>query len=160
MIYVLHVQSGKEQEIVRKLGELDIQSFAPTHELLERRNGKWNTVQRIIFPGYVFVSLDKLAQTIYYIVKSVDSVIRFLGQPPEPLRQEEADRLQWIFNAGNMTVSRGYVKDGRLHITDGILSGREHRIIKYSRRRKRCTLCCEINGRRHFFDVSAELDKV
>ena len=160
MIYVLHVQSGKEQDVVRKLAEWNIQSSAPTHDLLERRKGNWNTVSRLIFPGYVFVSLKTVAENIYYIIYTVDGVIRFLGQPPEPLKQQEADRLQWIFKAKNLTVSRGYIKDGRLHITDGILIGREHCILKYNRHRKRCTLYCEINGRRHYFDVSADLDKI
>lgn len=71
----------------------------------------------------------------------------------------EEVRLRWIIDIEDLTISRGYIKGGKVTITEGLLKGREHCIVKYSRRRKRCTLYCEINGRRHYFDVAAELER-
>ena len=158
MIYVLHVQSSKEYDIVNALVMQDIKAYAPKHILLERRKGVWNRVQRTIFSGYVFADIE-LTDEIYYKVRQINGVVRFLGHPT-PLSYSEQHRMQWIFDAGVLDVSRGYVKDGRLVITDGLLKGREDRIVSFCRRQKRCTLYCEINGRRHYFSLSAEIDKI
>lgn len=160
MIYVVHVQNGTEQRIVKSLRENGIDAYVPRHDLLERRKGKWNTVNRIIFPGYVFIQVNNISDRIYYIVKRTIGVLRFLGKPPAPLTIIEESRLMWILKAENLPVSKGCISNGRVHITDGILTGREHCILKYSKRRKRCTLYCEINGKRHYFDVSAELHNI
>lgn len=135
-----------------------IKAYAPRHELLERRKGVWNTVQRIIFPGYVFADI-RLSDEMYYKIRHTDGVVRFLGDPT-PLSYSEQQRMQWIFDADVLGVSRGYVKDDVLIITDGLIKGREKYIVSYSRRQKRCKLYCEINGRRHYFSLSAEIDKV
>lgn len=158
MIYVLHVQSGKEYDIVNSLAMQGIKAYAPQHKLPERRKGVWNTVQRTIFPGYVFADTG-LTDDIYYKIRRTDGVIKFLGDPT-PLSYAEQRRMQWIFDAGVLGVSRGYIQNGKPVITDGLLKGREEHIVSYSRRQKRCKLYCEINGRRHYFSLSSELEKV
>lgn len=160
MIFVVHVQSGKEHDIVYSLRDKEISAYAPTHDLLERGKGEWHTVRRLIFPGYVFITAERITDDLYYIVRNTNGVVRFLGKPPTPLPMAEEVRLRWILDTENLTVSRGYIKDGKVTVTEGILKGRENCIVKYSRRRKRCTLYCDINGRRQYFDVSAELDKI
>lgn len=158
MIYVLHVQSGRENDIVNLLAMQEIKAYAPQHKLLERRKGVWEAVLRTVFPGYVFADIELNAEE-YYKIRRTDGVIKFLGNPT-PLPYAEQQRMQWIFDAGVLDVSRGYIENGRLVITDGLLKGREDQIVSYSRRQKRCKLYCEINGRRHYFSLSAELEKV
>lgn len=157
MIYVLHVRSGTEHDIVNALIMQGIKAYAPQHKLLERRKGSWNTVQRTVFPGYVFVDIE-FSDEIYYKVRQTDGVVRFLGDPT-PLPYSEQRRMQWIFDADVMDVSQGYIENGRLVITDGLLMGKEKYIVSYSKRQKRCKLYCEINGRRHYFSLSAEIEK-
>ena len=94
---------------------------------------------------------------LYYTVRQTNGVVRFLGRPPVPLSVSEAARISWILEAGILTVSEGYEDSNGLHITIGILKGREKQIVKYSRRRKRCTLYCEINRRILYYDISAEI---
>ena len=159
MIYVIYVQSGREHDVVAALRDKNINAYAPAHDLLERKGGVWRMVRRMIFPTYVFVNSEGITDELYYTVKNTVGVLRFLGRPPTPLPMSEEVRLRWILDVENLTVSRGYINSGKVTITEGLLKGREHCIVKYSRRRKRCTLYCEINGRRHYFDVAAELDK-
>ncbi len=160
MIYVLHVQTGKEVDVVNRLAEQNITAYAPRHELLERHKGVWSTVSRIIFSGYVFVDIYKLDSNLYYKVRNINDVVKFLGSPPIPLSVWEANRLDWVFDTNVLTVSKGYIENCKVKITHGILVGKEHHIIKHNRRQKRCTLFCEINGKRHFFDLSVELEKI
>jgi transcriptional antiterminator NusG len=159
MIYVLHVRSGFECEIVSSLVMQDIKAYAPRHILLERHKGIWHRVQRAIFPGYVFVDIQ-LTDDIYYKIRNTDGVVRFLGFPPTPLPYSEQKRMQWIFDAGLIDVSHGFIRNGKLVITDGLLKGREDCIVNYSIRQKRCKLYCMINGKRHCFSLSAEPEKV
>ncbi|MCB6616951.1 transcription termination/antitermination NusG family protein [Ruminococcus sp. 210702-SL.1.03] len=159
MIYVVHVTSGMEYETVQALVMQGIKAYAPKHHLLERRRGEWTTVSRYLFPGYVFADLPQLTDEVYYKVRNTDGVIRFLGSPsPVPLSYSEQRRMQWIFDAGVLGVSKGHVHDGKIVITSGLLLGRENDIISFSKRQKRCKLCCVINGRKHYFSLSAELD--
>lgn len=160
MIYVIYVQSGREHDVVATLRDKNINAYAPAHDLLERKGGVWRMVRRMIFPTYVFVNSEGITDELYYAVKNTVGVVRFLGRPPTPLPMSEEVRLRWILDVENLTVSRGYINSGKVTITEGLLKGREHCIVKYSRRRKRCTLYCEINGRRHYFDVAAELEKI
>ena len=148
MIYVIYVQSGREHDVVATLRDKNINAYAPAHDLLERKGGVWRMVRRMIFPTYVFVNSEGITDELYYTVKNTVGVLRFLGRPPTPLPMSEEVRLRWILDVGKVTI------------TEGLLKGREHCIVKYSKRRKRCTLYCEINGRRHYFDVAAELEKI
>lgn len=159
MIFIVHVQSGKELGIVSSLKINNIVAYAPQHDIAERSKGVWREVRRIIFPGYIFIEADSITDDIYYTVRKTDGVVRFLGRPPAPLPASEEFRIKWILETEILTVSTGYIQDGKVYITNGILTGREHCILKYSKRRKRCTLYCELNGRNHYFDVSCELTR-
>lgn len=136
MIYVLQVSSGTELDVIGSLLMKDIIAYAPRQELLERRRGTWNKVQKFIFPGYVFADVQ-LTDDNYYKLKETDGVLRILGNPT-PLSYSEEQRMRWLFSAGVLGISRGYVKDGRLMITYGLPAGRENEIISFSSRQKRC----------------------
>ena len=157
MIYVLQVESERETEVVMALVMKEIKAYAPIREQLERRHGEWHTVKRLIFPGYVFAETE-LNDEIYYELRQTSGVLKILGRPT-PLYLSEEKRLRPIFEAGVIGISKGYAENGRLTITEGLLKGREAEIVSYSIRQKRCRLLCVINGRRHFFTVSAEIEK-
>jgi len=158
VIYVLHVRSGEEQDVVHALIRSGVTAYAPRQELLERSRGKWHTVQRVLFPGYVFADV-LLTDENYYRIKNTSGVIRILGEPT-PLSYSEQLRMQWLFDAGTIGVSCGYIRDGRLTITSGFLTGHEHEIVSVSRRQKRCRLSVTICGKRHYFTVAAEIEKL
>ncbi len=158
MIYVVQVSGGSEFNVVNTLLMKEIRAYAPRQELLERRKGIWNTVRRYIFPGYVFAETE-LTAVEYYLIRETEGVLKILGNPT-PLSYSEEHRLRWIFESGMIGVNKGLVSGGTLTITDGLLKGREAEIVSYSIRQKRCRLCCKINGRKHFFSISAEIEKL
>ncbi len=73
------------------------QALVPTEEAVEIKNGKKVTVERKRFPGYVLVEMV-LNQETSHLINSVQGVIKFVGQgwTPQPLRQEEVNRLLGI----------------------------------------------------------------
>jgi len=73
------------------------QALVPTQQVVEIKNGKKQTVERKVFPGYVLVEME-LNQETTHRINSVQGVIKFVGQgwTPQPLRQDEVNRLLGI----------------------------------------------------------------
>jgi len=72
-------------------------ALVPTQQVVEIKNGKKVNVERKVFPGYVLVEMV-LNQDTIHIINSLQGVIKFVGQgwTPQPLRQEEVNRLLGI----------------------------------------------------------------
>ena len=80
----------EEQKLIR-------QALVPTQEVVEIKNGKKVTVERKLYPGYVLVEME-MSQEALHVVNSIQGVIKFVGtgRLPQPLRQEEVNRLLGI----------------------------------------------------------------
>jgi len=76
------------------------QALVPTQDVVEIKNGKKVTAERKIYPGYVLVNMVLNQETIH-IINGIQGVIKFVGtgRLPQPLRQEEANRLLGIEEA-------------------------------------------------------------
>lgn len=82
-----------EQKLIR-------QALVPTQEVIEIKNGKKVTVERKLYPGYVLVEMQ-MGQEALHVVNSIQGVIKFVGSGklPQPLRQDEVNRLLGIAEA-------------------------------------------------------------
>jgi transcriptional antiterminator NusG len=80
----------EEQKLIR-------QALVPTQEVVEIKNGKKVTVERKLYPGYVLVEME-MSQEALHVVNNIQGVIKFVGtgRLPQPLRQEEVNRLLGI----------------------------------------------------------------
>ena len=76
------------------------QALVPTQEMVEIKNGKKVAVERKIYPGYVLVEMLLNQETIH-VINSIQGVIKFVGtgKMPQPLRQDEVNRLLGIAEA-------------------------------------------------------------
>src|SRR4030095_11209997 len=82
-----------EQKLVR-------QALVPVQEAIEIKNGKKVVVERKLYPGYVLIETT-MRQEAQHLVNSVQGVIKFVGtgKLPQPLRQDEVNRLLGIAEA-------------------------------------------------------------
>lgn len=82
-----------EQKLVR-------QALVPTQDAIEIKNGKKVTVERKLYPGYVLVEMQ-MSQEALHLVNNIQGVIKFVGtgKAPQPLRQEEVNRLLGVAEA-------------------------------------------------------------
>ena len=73
------------------------QALVPVQEVIEIKNGKKVTVERKLYPGYVLVEMG-ISQEALHLVNSIQGVIKFVGtgKLPQPLRQDEVNRLLGI----------------------------------------------------------------
>jgi len=76
------------------------QALVPVQEVIEIKNGKKVNVERKLYPGYVLVEMQ-MSQEALHVVNSLQGVIKFvgLGKLPQPLRQDEVNRLLGIAEA-------------------------------------------------------------
>ena len=76
------------------------QALVPTQDVIEIKNGKKVTVERKLFPGYVLVDMQ-MGQEALHVVNSIQGVIKFVGSGklPQPLRQDEVNRLLGVVEA-------------------------------------------------------------
>ena len=82
-----------EQKLIR-------QALVPVQDVIEIKNGKKVTVERKLYPGYVLVEMA-MSQEALHVVNSIQGVIKFVGtgKLPQPLRQDEVNRLLGIAEA-------------------------------------------------------------
>jgi len=100
--YVVHTQSGYEKKVTANL-HARIQSMnmedmiyevvIPMEEVVEFKNGKKQTVQRKVFPGYLLVRC-RMTDESWYCIRNTPGVTGFVGQSdrgqkPTPLRRRE-----------------------------------------------------------------------
>jgi transcription termination/antitermination protein NusG len=103
--YVVRSVSGQENKVkayieteTARLGMADYisQVLVPTEKVVQVRDGKKITKDKVYFPGYIMIEAN-LTGEIPHIIKSIPGVIGFLGETKGgdavPLRQSEVNRM-------------------------------------------------------------------
>lgn len=163
--YALHVITGKELDIKRYLIEGGIDSFAPRRKLRERKFGEWQNVERILFPGYVFVKTN-MHEKIYYKLTSVSGVINILkgaSENPTPIDEEEMKLVFRFASDKDLVEISDIIFDDnqRIKVISGPLQGYEGNILKVERRRFRAKVNFTIAGKEKIVELGINvLDKV
>ena len=103
--YVVRAVSGQENKVkayieteIHRLGMSDYisQVLVPTEKVVQVRDGKKISKEKVYFPGYVMIEANLIGE-IPHIIKSITGVIGFLGEvkggEPVPLRLSEVNRM-------------------------------------------------------------------
>lgn len=103
--YVVRAVSGQENKVkdyiereisVSGLSDYVSQILVPTEKVVQVRNGKKISKDKIYYPGYIMVEAN-LSGEVPHVIKSVNGVIGFLGEvkggDPVPLRVDEVNRM-------------------------------------------------------------------
>lgn len=128
--YVLHTYSGHENKVCddilrrvkkRELEEFVLQAVVPTEEETEYKDGKKRTVQRKIYPGYVFIEMI-LDDVSWNIVRNTRGVTGFVSpdSKPQALPEDEAEKIRQIMRKEKPTV---VTLDLRVGQTVRVISG-------------------------------------
>jgi len=145
--YVLHVRTGREQDIKRELKLKGYAAAVPMELRTERKGGAWRSLERIVIPGYVFLQ-TKLTDQSYYQVRGIPNIIRFLGgNRPEALREDEGDYISWMANEdAPLEPSEILIEGGRAKVLAGPLHGREGTILRINKHQRRAVLAITMAG--------------
>jgi len=103
--YVVRAISGKENKVKNYieteisrlgLGEFVEEVLVPTEKVVQIRNGKKVSKERVYFSGYIMVKANLVGE-VPHVIRSINGVIGFLGEvkggDPVPLRRSEVNRM-------------------------------------------------------------------
>lgn len=153
--YVIQVLTGAETECLQRLTKLGIKAVAPTRILPELSGGVWRERERMMIPGYVFAQMT-LSIWNYYRVTQIPCALRILPGNGEfhPVPEKQ---MRWILemtqDGAAWGISTAAEIGGRIVVRTGPLLGREKNILKWDKRRRRCTIRIGVLDERRKIDV-------
>ncbi|MEX2228568.1 MAG: transcription termination/antitermination protein NusG [Dehalococcoidia bacterium] len=134
--YIVQTYSGYENKVKTNLdqriksmdmGDKIFQVIIPTEDEIEIRDGQRRTVQRKLFPGYVFVQMV-MDDDSWYVVRNTPGVTGFAGatmedrSKPTALADAEVDKILKQMDAGQPRINIGFQVGESVLVTDGPFS--------------------------------------
>ena len=174
--YVVRAVSGQENKVksyieteISRLGMSDYisQVLVPTEKVVQVRDGKKISKDKVYFPGYVMIEAN-LTGEIPHIIKSITGVIGFLGEvkggDPVPLRLSEVNRMLGKVDelAVNVdTQSIPFKLNETIKVIDGPFNGFNGTIEKINEEKRKLEVMVKIFGRTTPLELSfMQVEKV
>jgi transcription termination/antitermination protein NusG len=162
--YVLHTYSGYEENVKRNL-EQRIETFdmndkiftvlVPKEKKIKIKQGKRQTVEEKIFPGYVLVEMV-VTDDSWYVVRNTPNVTGFVGSgtTPTPVDAKEMDSLQARMGVEEPTHKIDVIVDDPVQITHGPFKNFEGKVSAVDETRGKIKVLVSMFGR----ETPVELD--
>jgi transcription termination/antitermination protein NusG len=129
--YIIHTYSGFENKVAESL-KTRSEAFGFAHQLgqvlipketvVELRNGKKVTSERLLYPGYVMVQMD-MDDDLWHAVKETPRVTGFVGggTKPVPMTADEVNGILYrqTTAADKPRPKQSFEKGENVRITDG-----------------------------------------
>ena len=174
--YVVRVVSGQENKVknyieteINRLGMADYisQVLVPTEKVVQVRDGKKISKDRVYFPGYVMIEAN-LTGEIPHIIKSITGVIGFLGETKGgdavPLRQSEVNRMLGKVDELSVktdNVSIPFTVGETIKVVDGPFNGFNGTVEKVNEEKRKLEVMVKIFGRKTPLELSfMQVEKV
>jgi transcription termination/antitermination protein NusG len=162
--YVLHTYSGYEENVKRNL-EQRLETFdmenkifsvlVPKEKKIKIKNGKRQTIEEKIFPGYVLVDMV-VTDDSWYVVRNTPNVTGFIGSgvTPTPIDAKEMESLQKRMGVIDPTHKIDVEIDEPVQIVDGPFKNFEGKVSAVDETRGKIKVLVSMFGR----ETPVELD--
>lgn len=156
MWYVIWTATGSERKLSQWISDYvsdDLYEvcFAPLIEQNRKEDGKWKTVKKVLFPGYLFVKTDEerikdFSQRLsrsgqFAVILSNDGTFA-------PVKREEEFLIDNAFNnSGVLGSSIGVIEGDNIRILSGPLIGLEGAIKQINRHKRIAVIELNMFGR-------------
>jgi len=174
--YVVRAVSGQENKVknyieteINRLGMADYisQVLVPTEKVVQVRDGKKISKDRVYFPGYVMIEAN-LTGEIPHIIKSITGVIGFLGETKGgdavPLRQSEVNRMLGKVDELSVktdNISIPFTVGETIKVVDGPFNGFNGTVEKVNEEKRKLEVMVKIFGRKTPLELSfMQVEKV
>ncbi len=164
--YVLHTYSGYEDSVAknlkRRIKSLDMEGkifdvVVPKEKKIKIKNGKRETIEEKIYPGYVLVEMI-VTDDSWYVVRNTPNVTGFVGSGTTPVPVSETEMSHLL---ERMKIEEPkpkiMVKPGELvKIVDGPFKGFEGKVSEIDEEREKIKVLVDMFGR----ETPVELDSL
>lgn len=166
MWYVIQVQGGQEEktaEMIQKQVSCDAmeECFIPKKERVKKFRGRWQRVEEVLFPGYVFAAA-KEPEELYRQLKQITKMTKILQDGAcyfLPLSEVEEKVIKNIGDNYHITrLSKIRVEEGKkVTILDGPLKSQEGSIVKVDLHRREVVVRVPFMGRQVDLKLGIEM---
>lgn len=154
MWYVIQVKTGNEEKVCafcRQLVDDTVlqDCFLPKTDRRQKKQGVWRTVQKVLFPGYIFLVTED-SNELFRELKKVPEFTKLLGDESGfiPLYEQEEAFLRKICDDNYVVaMSEGYMVGDKVYVTSGAMAGLEGCIKKIDRHKRQAILSIQFFGR-------------
>ncbi len=125
-LYCIYVKSRHEFKVFERLTKAGIEAFLPAVERLRKWKDRKKLVKFPLFPGYLFVCLEKSYELMVNVLKTpgVVTFIKNSSGQPEPVPEEQIIPLRKAIENGKEIDPYPYLKEGQqVRIKSGPLAG-------------------------------------
>ena len=165
--YVVHTYSGYENKVKaniektienRHLEDQILEVRVPLQEVVELKNGKRQTVQKKMFPGYVLLNMVMNDDT-WYVVRNTRGVTGFVGPGSKPVPLTETEMFNLGVQSANIEVD--FAEGDTINVIGGVWKDTIG-VVRAINRNKQCvTINVELFGRETPVEISfAEIRKM
>lgn len=130
--FIVHTYAGHENKVARSLKQrLESMGFqdrifdiiVPTRETIKVSQGKKETVQEKIFPGYVIIRMI-LDDESWLLVRTTQGVTAFIGagNKPTPISEQEVEAIQKFMKMDEPLYKASFTVGEAVKIVDGPFS--------------------------------------
>lgn len=155
--YVIHTYAGYEDQVAESLRQrvestgmhdfiFDV--IVPTEKQIEIKNGKRQTIDKKIFPGYVLVEMNVTDES-WYVVRNTPNVTGFVGFGirPTPMTEEEIARIRKRMAVAEPKHKIEFSQGDLVRITDGPLKGFEGKVAEIDEEKGKIKVSVNMFGR-------------
>ncbi|MCD7717132.1 MAG: hypothetical protein LUI39_11890 [Lachnospiraceae bacterium] len=140
MLYALYHSEATENAM-----ENGVLSACDTFQYTIERNrhymGAWHSVTATLFPNFLFIDCDEAAA----------EKLKEENLPIVPIPEELTELLTDLSDEQHyIPMSKGVIKDGVAHVTEGPLIGQDNRIVRIDRHKRLAWLKVSENWTRNF----------
>ncbi|MCX6806946.1 MAG: transcription termination/antitermination protein NusG [Candidatus Berkelbacteria bacterium] len=136
--YVVHTYAGYEEQVAEALKERAktlhmedqiLNVMVPKVKEIEIRSGRKKTVEKRLFPGYVFVEMI-VTEDSWYVVRNTPNVTGFVGfgVRPSPIKEPEIQHIKKLMGVEEPKYKIDLTLGDLVRIVDGPLKGFEGKV--------------------------------
>ena len=133
----------------------------PQRTLTIRRRGKTQQETTAIYPGYLFLEAETVHPEVYWALRPVDGIYKFLKSNTdiEPLHGDDRRTLVHFLDHGETVAASkvAFDENNRIQVAEGPLKGLEGRIVKVDKRKRRAKVRLNMYENSFMVDFGFEL---
>jgi transcription antitermination factor NusG len=152
--FVLQVLTNHEKRVSQQLSIRSIENYLPTFQERSKWSDRTVTLERPLFPGYVFARFDAGSRLNAI---GLNGVLRLVGgRDTDRVDADEIERIQAAISAGYILRPENRMISGtQVRLRSGIFAGMNGVVRELS---KNCSVIISLRNANHAFTVVTSID--